>query len=1203
VNLVSGQGSGGDANGDRYISIENVTGSDFADTITGDGSDNLVVGGAGGDVLDGGAGNDTIDYSDSSSAIFVSLQLGVGSGGDANSDSVSNFENVIGSDYNDSIVGDGNDNLLSGGAGDDTLIGSTGSDTLEGGAGTDVADYSASASAVTVDLNAGTASGGDAEGDVLSGIEGVKATDFNDSLTGDASANEFDAGGGSDTVAGGLGNDTILGGDNNDTIDGGSGDDVIYGDGEEPRTPLSETVQYSYAQDITGGQANHFGEQGLGTANDPMLLIDGNEGTEARWHAGDIVEYSFGQELEAGTSITLVEGTSVEDGIVNVYVSYGSTDPNGDLLSGSGGGVGYENTVTNGQGILIYSGPSDANIELILPINATHIQIVSQDSHSGFSELVLTEDFTPPVTGDDSITGGDGNDTIDAGAGNDTVDGGADNDSIIGAAGADSLAGGTGNDTIDGGADNDTIDGGAGDDSLVGGAGADSVVGGTGNDTIDAGSGADTVIGGDGSDQIDLGAADGVADLLVLKDGGGNDVISSFEAPIDNGDGTYTAQDELDVSGLTDASGNPVSVEDVVVTDTNGDGTGDATLTFPGGESVTLVGVTVAEVQSFAQLEALGVPPAAGDFTVEGTAGSDLIDAAYAGDPEGDMVDNNDHSDGSNDDYIATGAGNDTVFAGEGDDTVHAQFTADANLFYGGAGNDVLNGGSGADTLFGGTGDDYLLPSGGSDQVFGEDGNDTIAAGLGSAYLDGGDGNDSISGGGSSDNDTIVGGAGDDTLIDGGGDALFFFGDEFGNDFLTGGESGETNGDVMDFSGVTGNISVLFTGDEAGDVTSGTNSVDFAEIEQIYLSGGNDSVDASASNSGTVVHAGAGNDTFVGTFGNDVVFGGDDNDFLSGGDGLDSIYGEVGDDTLLGGLGADYVLGGDGNDVIFAAEGDTVYGEDGDDLFILSDLGETGASAITIDGGTTSELGGDTLDLNGIADRTTLSFTPAAGDPDAFDGSVTLLDGTVVTFTNIENIICFTPGTMIATPDGERAVETLRPGDLVLTRDDGPQPLGWVGNSTVPGIGKYAPVRLDPTITGARRRLTVSPQHRMLIEDWRAELLFAEREVFVAARHLLDCKGAERAPAEMVTYIHLMFDRHQVIYAEGAPCESFHAAEQGLKALVPEARVELFAAYPVLCEDISAHGPTARLCLKAYESRALVSEIFALKSARISIAA
>lgn len=336
---------------------------------------------------------------------------------------------------------------------------------------------------------------------------------------------------------------------------------------------------------------------------------------------------------------------------------------------------------------------------------------------------------------------------------------------------------------------------------------------------------------------------------------------------------------------------------------------------------------------------------------------------------------------------------------------------------------------------------------------------------------------------------------------------------------------------------------------------------------------------------------------------NDSVMAGAGADYVASGLGDDTIYGEAGDDTLLGGFGADSLWGGTGSDTFFLAEGDIADGGDGEDLFVLTDLGEAGASTITIDGGTTGEPGGDTLDLNGLGDRTTLTFAPSVGDPDAFDGTITMLDGTVVTFTNIENIICFTPGTMIATPDGERLVEDLRPGDLVLTKDDGPQPLGWTGLSEVPGLGKHAPIRLSPELTGGDRPLTVSPQHRMLIEDWRAELLFGDAEVFIPATHTLAFLGAEVVATPRVTYVHLMLDRHQIIYANGTETESFHLAEESLKALHPFVQGEMFTAYPRFRDNIAAHGPTARRCLKAYEARVLLQSMFSLKPAETLLAA
>ena len=135
---------------------------------------------------------------------------------------------------------------------------------------------------------------------------------------------------------------------------------------------------------------------------------------------------------------------------------------------------------------------------------------------------------------------------------------------------------------------------------------------------------------------------------------------------------------------------------------------------------------------------------------------------------------------------------------------------------------------------------------------------------------------------------------------------------------------------------------------------------------------------------------------------------------------------------------------------------------------------------------------------------------------------------------------CFTPGTRIRVPGGEVAIETLAPGDLVETLDHGPQPVRWIGSTTVEASGNRAPVQFAPGAIGNERTLTVSQQHRMLVSGWQAELLLGTREVLVAAKHLLDQPGVQLDPGGSVDYMHVLFDRHEIVYSEGAPSESFH---------------------------------------------------------------
>jgi hypothetical protein len=171
---------------------------------------------------------------------------------------------------------------------------------------------------------------------------------------------------------------------------------------------------------------------------------------------------------------------------------------------------------------------------------------------------------------------------------------------------------------------------------------------------------------------------------------------------------------------------------------------------------------------------------------------------------------------------------------------------------------------------------------------------------------------------------------------------------------------------------------------------------------------------------------------------------------------------------------------------------------------------------------------------------------------------------------------CYTPGALILTPAGERRVEDLRPGDLVTTRDRGPRPVIWAGAETVDGSGDFAPVLIRAGAMGNRRDLRVSPQHRMLVRGWRAELFAGQPEVMVAAVHLVNGRTVFRAPLAAVTYVHFMLDRHEIVFAEGAETESLDpsgdaaAADRAILRLVQDAQ-----------------GRPVRPSARAWEGRAL----------------
>lgn len=188
----------------------------------------------------------------------------------------------------------------------------------------------------------------------------------------------------------------------------------------------------------------------------------------------------------------------------------------------------------------------------------------------------------------------------------------------------------------------------------------------------------------------------------------------------------------------------------------------------------------------------------------------------------------------------------------------------------------------------------------------------------------------------------------------------------------------------------------------------------------------------------------------------------------------------------------------------------------------------------------------------------------------------------------LNSIPCFVAGTRIRTPNGQVPVECLRPGDLVLTQDDGPQPLRWVGRREVAAAGAFAPVCIRAGTFGSHGRLVVSPQHRILIRDSLAELLFGEREVLVAAKDLVNGHSVTVREGGRVDYVHILFDRHQVVFSEGLATESFLPGPQITHSFEPAAIAEICRIFPEL-DPLTGDGysPAARRMLKSYEARVL----------------
>ena len=279
VHLGTGEATGGHAQGDTFNGIEHLEGSAYADTLTGSDSANRLWGGAGADRMDGGAGNDWLWYAGSHAGVDVSLSTGRGSGGDAEGDTFSNVEGIVGSEHADHLRGSGGDDWLDGGegrdrlegrGGNDTLIGGEGDDWLRGGEGADVLDggghvggdgsdhldvavYRDSDGGVTIDLAQGTAQGGHAEGDTLTEIESIQGSSFSDNLTGSAGRTRLYGEGGDDVLAGGGGRDDLRGGAGADTLEGGEGRDFLVGDGgNDILTGGAGTDVFRFDRDTTG---------------------------------------------------------------------------------------------------------------------------------------------------------------------------------------------------------------------------------------------------------------------------------------------------------------------------------------------------------------------------------------------------------------------------------------------------------------------------------------------------------------------------------------------------------------------------------------------------------------------------------------------------------------------------------------------------------------------------------------------------------------------------------------------------------------------------------------------------------------------------------------------------------------------------------------------------------------------------------------
>ncbi len=179
---------------------------------------------------------------------------------------------------------------------------------------------------------------------------------------------------------------------------------------------------------------------------------------------------------------------------------------------------------------------------------------------------------------------------------------------------------------------------------------------------------------------------------------------------------------------------------------------------------------------------------------------------------------------------------------------------------------------------------------------------------------------------------------------------------------------------------------------------------------------------------------------------------------------------------------------------------------------------------------------------------------------------------------------CFTPGTSIATPKGECAVEDLAPGDRVITRDNGTCEIRWTGRQTLDHGRLAAAAHLQPILIARgslgyglpERDMLVSPNHRFLVAADRTMLCFEDHEALAAAKHLIDHRLIRPVRALGVTYILFLCDRHEVVLANGVWAEAFHPWDQSLNGLGNAQRSEIFELFPELAETDPPRAPARR---------------------------
>ena len=723
---ISGMG------GDDTLTLDASLGTLLLGTLLGGNGNDTLISGLGNDTLDGGADIDTASYTQATVGVRVNLSLAtiqttVGAG----KDKLLGFENLTGSNWNDSLTGDSQNNVLAGGNGNDTLVGGAGRDSfygdggndsfaidstdsgvgnlagvVRGGEGIDTVTIAAGSGAVQLNLTSGQIESVVASASTMnnrfraagakwavtitggSGADLIEGGEMADRLTGGGGDDELVGNGGNDTLTGGLGADQYSGGDGNDsfTIDsadtllaGGNGIDTVTVASGSSSISLDLAAGYIESVNAAASAANNTFDASAATW---AVSIIGGSGDDT------IIGGTLNDKLIGGWGNDLLSGGNGNDSI--------NGGLGNDTIHGQGG-----NDLINGDGGADELHGNTGNDSLTIDGNDTGVygdedlDKVMVATGSGVVHLYLVPGAIETVTATVSTA----NNVFDA----------------TGATWAVSITGGSGNDTIIGGILNDTLTGGAGDDSLTGGDGNDALTGGLGADSLIGDGGNDalkfdnldiSVIGGAGLDTATVNAPTGAVSLNLFVG-----EIETVSASVSTFNNLFDATGTTWAVSISGGSGNDTIIGGNLNDTLNG-GAGDDSLSGGDGNDALTGGLGADSLIGDGGNDALKFDNL--DISVIGGAG---LDTATVTAP--------------------TGAVSLNLFVGE-IETVSASVSTFNNIFdaTGATWAVAVTGGSGNDTLIGGLLNDKLTGGAGNDLLIGGDGNDTLS---------GGDGVDTIS--------------------------------------------------------------------------------------------------------------------------------------------------------------------------------------------------------------------------------------------------------------------------------------------------------------------------------------------------------------------------------------------------------------------------------------------------------------------------